>query len=252
MKESQATYEYLKQGQKRPFILSRSSQPGLQKWAFHWLADNWSKSEWLSTSVDSLYEFNLFGLPMMGSDICGFNLEATPELCTRWHQLGSFYPFSRNHKNSVWKRTEPYQFNFTVPGMNVTYTDLIRTAIQQRYSLMRYIYSSFHGIGAHGGSFFKPLFYEFQDELNVFDDYSLQTNIQLGHALKLSIQTRDIEQESTEYLFPASRWCQVMPTIDPKKCWDTTPAGGDKAVQRMDSDIASYQVHLRGGRIIPF
>lgn len=85
MKESQATYDYLKQGNKRPFILSRSSSPGIQKWAFHWLADNWSKEEWLSTSVDSLYGFNLFGIPMMGSDICGFNLEASPELCTRWH-----------------------------------------------------------------------------------------------------------------------------------------------------------------------
>ena len=43
-----------------------------------------------------------------------------------------------------------------------------------------------------------------------------------------------------------------MPTVDPKKCFDTTPEGGDNPVQRLDSDIASYQVHLRGGRIIPF
>lgn len=108
IKESQATYQYLAQNDKRPFVLSRSNAPGLQKYAFHWLADNWSKQEWLQTSVDSLYTFNLFGIPMMGSDICGFNLEATPELCTRWHQLGAFYPFARNHKNSVWKQTEPF------------------------------------------------------------------------------------------------------------------------------------------------
>ena len=43
-----------------------------------------------------------------------------------------------------------------------------------------------------------------------------------------------------------------MPTVDPKKCWDTTPEGGDSAIQRLDSDISSYQVHLRGGRIIPY
>ena len=85
IKESQATYSYLNKDKKRPFILSRSNAPGLQKYAFHWLADNWSRQEWLSTSVDSLYQNNLFGLPMVGSDICGFNLEATPELCTRWH-----------------------------------------------------------------------------------------------------------------------------------------------------------------------
>lgn len=76
--------------------------------------------------------------------------------------------------------------------MSVTYTDLIRTALLQRYSLLRYIYSSFHSIGAFGGSFFKPLFYEYQEDSATFNDDSLQTNIQLGHALKLSMQTRDL------------------------------------------------------------
>lgn len=189
IKESQATHSYLSAGGKRPFVLSRSNAPGLQKYAFHWLADNWSKVEWMKTSIDSLYEYNLFGLPMMGSDICGFNLDATPELCTRWHQLGAFYPFSRNHKNSVWKQTEPYQYNFPVPelGDGTTYTDLIRTALLHRYSLLRYIYSSFHHIGKEGGSFFKPLYYEFQNDNTTFDDDATERNILLGSALKLSI-----------------------------------------------------------------
>jgi alpha-glucosidase (family GH31 glycosyl hydrolase) len=131
---------------------------------------------------------------MMGSDICGFNLEPTAELCTRWHQLGSFYPFSRNHKNSVWKQTEPYQYNFTVPELDDgrTYTDLIRTSLLQRYSILRYIYSQFHEIGKFGGAFFKPLYYEYQADPMTFDDDANQVNIQLGHALKLSIQTRDL------------------------------------------------------------
>jgi alpha-glucosidase len=36
-------------------------------------------------SVKNTYEYNLFGLPFMGSDLCGFNGDATAELCTRWH-----------------------------------------------------------------------------------------------------------------------------------------------------------------------
>jgi len=55
------------------------------KFGHHWLGDNWSTVEYMQYSVDGLYSYSLFGMPFIGCDICGFNGDATAQLCTRWH-----------------------------------------------------------------------------------------------------------------------------------------------------------------------
>jgi alpha-glucosidase (family GH31 glycosyl hydrolase) len=50
-------------------------------------------------SVTGIMGMNMAGIPLVGSDICGFIFNTTAELCTRWYVLGAFYPFARNHNS---------------------------------------------------------------------------------------------------------------------------------------------------------
>eukprot|EP00004_Rigifila_ramosa_P014127 TRINITY_DN318_c0_g2_i1.p1 TRINITY_DN318_c0_g2~~TRINITY_DN318_c0_g2_i1.p1 ORF type:complete len:918 (+),score=220.49 TRINITY_DN318_c0_g2_i1:14-2767(+) len=137
---------------KRPFVLSRSTTTGTGHYAGHWLGDNHSRWSDLAYSIAGMLNMQIFGIPFTGADICGFVEDTTEELCIRWMQLGSLYPFARNHNANGQMSQEPYVFG--EPLITIS-----RNAILTRYSLNAYYYTLFYLAHANGGTVMRPLFF---------------------------------------------------------------------------------------------
>lgn len=175
---------------KRPMIMSRSSFAGIGKYGSTTLNDNWSDYNYMAYSVTGIMAQNIAGVPLSGADICGFFGDTTVDLCAKWYTLGSFYPFSRNHNDWMNIDQEPYADMFDVvytPHMmkNMLYTDIIRWAMFNKMSLIRYYYSEMSHVQLAGGSFYKPLFFDYPTEDGAYSHQS--RNVMIGNHLKFGM-----------------------------------------------------------------
>ncbi|XP_068618673.1 uncharacterized protein [Battus philenor] len=146
----------------RPFVISRASFPGLAPYAGHWSGDVDSSWHDLRMSIPELLSFSIFGIPMMGADICGFRGNTTVELCKRWSQLGAFYPFSRNHNSDSSMPQDPVSLGPEV-------VTAARSALRMRYSLLPYYYTLFWRAHLHGELVARPLFYDDPTDVTTHD-----------------------------------------------------------------------------------
>uniref|UniRef100_A0A2C9K1A8 P-type domain-containing protein n=1 Tax=Biomphalaria glabrata TaxID=6526 RepID=A0A2C9K1A8_BIOGL len=137
---------------KRSPIISRSSYAGSAKYTGHWLGDNNSDFDDLYYSIPGILNFNLFGVTFIGADICGFRGVTTPELCTRWMQLGAFYTFMRNHADISSPAQDPGSFQDP-------YKTYMRGALQLRYRLLAVLYTGLFRAHVDGLPVIRPLFY---------------------------------------------------------------------------------------------
>lgn len=115
---------------KRPFLVSRSTFPSSGVWTGHWLGDNTATWAYLAASIQGILQFQLFQIPMVGADTCGFQENTDEELCNRWMGLSAWTPFYRNHNQRGALSQEPYRWD--------TVANTSRAAIRERYKLLPY------------------------------------------------------------------------------------------------------------------
>ena len=159
MLNARATYEGLLQLQpeKRPFVLTRAAYAGAWRYAASWTGDNTSSWNHLRLTVPTLLGLGLSGYSLVGNDVGGFAGSPTPELLTRWIQLGVFTPIFRNHTVKGSADQEPW-----VHGPE--HEAIRRRAIELRYRLLPYIYSYAEESARTGLPLMRPLFLEYPEE----------------------------------------------------------------------------------------
>ncbi|KAE9546285.1 hypothetical protein FO519_010503, partial [Halicephalobus sp. NKZ332] len=82
--ETRATMNGMEKARnKRAVVISRSTFVSSGRYGGHWLGDNNAAWPDLQVTIIGVQEFNMFGIPYVGSDICGFNGVTNEELCLR-------------------------------------------------------------------------------------------------------------------------------------------------------------------------
>lgn len=230
--ETMVSYKVLaKIWNRRPFLISRSTFSGSGHYGGHWTGDNRAIATDMKASIADMINFNIFGIPMIGADICGFHLNTSQVLCQRWYQLGAFYPFSRSHNSLHLKDQDPAAFG-------KAFAESTRKAYLTRYSLLPYLYTLFYRSHVNGSTVVRPLFYEFPLDKNT---YALDTQFLWGPALMFSPVLVPNELSVMAY-FPRDIWYNFY-------TGKTVPSTSGYHVLEAPLDVIN--IHLRGGYILP-
>ena len=225
---------------KRPFILSRSTALGHGKYSFHWLGDNTADYEHMRNGVNGIFQFQIYGVPMTGDDICGFFNDSWDEICARWMSLGSFFPFSRNHNHADYKSQEPYVF-----GKNSLTYKSSKLALNMKYSLLRYYYTNLFKVSlGEKGSFFKPLFFEYYSDLNTTLD--MAESFMIGDSFIIYPIYKN-ETDDIEVYMPKDDW-NIFPTGEIYKSKGNWTGGKIK----LSGEYNKIHIFMRGGKIFPY
>ncbi|GFV46113.1 lysosomal alpha-glucosidase [Trichonephila clavipes] len=231
-REAHATFDAIKEiRQKRPFIISRASFAGQGVHSGHWSGDITSDWEDMQYTIPSMLLFNMYGMPMIGSDICGFRLNTTEHLCTRWQALGAFYPFSRNHNDFDTIDQDP-----AAMGPNVL--KATKDNLYTRYYLLPYFYTLFHRSHVYGETTVRPLFFEFPDDKNTYD---LNEQFLWGPAVLILPALHSDTNEISPY-YPKGLWYDFY--------------SGEKFIsigqhRNLQLELTEVKVAVRGGYVIP-
>ncbi|USI75003.1 glycoside hydrolase family 31 protein [Sphingomonas morindae] len=199
MENSRATYEGLLalRPDERPFVMTRASYAGGQRYAVTWTGDNLSTWDHLRLSVHQLVNLGLSGFAYGAADVGGFAGGPSADLLTRWFEIGAFTPVFRDHSAKGTPRAEPW-----VDGP--AHLAIRRRFVETRYRLMPYLYALADQTARTGDPIMRPVFYDYPEALNASCDQSM--SFTLGKALLVAAPPKMESPQSYDVCLPAGGW----------------------------------------------
>ena len=138
----------------RPFVMTRASFAGGQRYAVTWTGDNSATWNHLRLTMPQLMNLGLSGFSMAGADVGGFAGSPPPDLLTKWLEVAAFQPIDRDHSA---KGTRPHEVWVDGPEQEA----IRRRYIEERYRLLPYLYTAAEHTSHDGVPLMRPLFVEF-------------------------------------------------------------------------------------------
>jgi alpha-glucosidase len=257
MENSRGTYEgllALKPNQ-RPFVLTRATYAGGQRYASTWTGDNSSSWNHLRMSTPMLLNLGLSGFSMAGDDIGGYAGSSTQDLLTKWIEVGEFNPIYRDHTEKFTADQEPWVGG---PEMEA----VRRKYIEDRYRLMPYLYTLAEENSRTGVPMMRPLFLEFPDA--TADKHPLDLDaanqFMLGANLLIAPAPYPEAPDSYAVTFPPVGWfdywtgAKVAGSAREAVAVSTGAALGVGELQsvKITPQVDVLPVFVRAGSILPF
>lgn len=236
----------------RPFVLTRAAFAGSQRYAATWTGDNSSTWAHYRLTVPTLLSMSVSGYPLVGADVGGFDGSPTPDLLTRWLELGAFQPIDRDHTTKGSLDQEPW-----VHGPE--HEAIRRRYIETRYRLLPYIYTSMEETSRTGIPLMRPMFLE-HPRLGMMEgindrEYFFGPDLLIAPKLSEMLDPYDVTLPSGTWY---DYWTGRKVEVTEHPAWEADHIDVPNAPQapmvetfKLNPKLDELPVYVRGGSIIP-
>ena len=205
MENSRATFEgqLASRPDIRPFVLTRASYAGGQRYAATWTGDNSATWNHLRMTTPMLKNLGLSGFSLAGADVGGYAGTPSSELLTKWIEIAAFQPIDRDHAE---KGTGDHEVWANGPEQEA----IRKRFIEERYKLLPYFYTVMEENTRTGLPLLRPLFLEFPNaapDRNPLDvDVDASGEFMVGPDLLVAAAPFPEKTDAYEATLPSRGW----------------------------------------------